>query len=139
MACVDSDFSMMHDDESDFEDDLAMADDENPAPPSKGLKPSSTGAGLSVLSPNQNKANVPAKGAKQGKTVESQYRKLSQREHCLARPDTYIGSVEPIKETMFVLDQASERIVSREITFTPGIYKIFDESKYECLGLWPFN
>lgn len=130
MTCVDSDFSMAHD-ESDFEDDaFAMSDDENTAPQSTGLKPSSKGAALSVLSPNQNKGNVSSKAAnKQGKTVESQYRKLSQREHCLVRPDTYIGSVEPIKESMFVLDAATERLVSREITFTPGLYKIFDESK----------
>ena len=125
MACVESDFSMMHDEESDFDDDEVF-DDENLAPAEKGLKPSSHG--LSVLSPNQNKANIPA-ATKNGKTIESQYRKLSQREHCLVRPDTYIGSIEPLTDSMFVLDEATERLVSREITYTPGLYKIFDESK----------
>ena len=132
MACVESDFSIMHDEESDFEDEVF---DENPAPAKKGLKPSSKG--LSVLSPNQNKANIPT-ATKNGKTIESQYRKLSQREHCLVRPDTYIGSIEPLTDSMFVLDEATERLVSREITYTPGLYKIFDESKYLDLLQYPF-
>ena len=134
MSCVESDFSMMHDEESDFENDDVF--DENPAPGKKGSRLSSNG--LSVLSPNQNKANIPI-AAKNGKTIESQYRKLSQREHCLVRPDTYIGSIEPITDSMFVLDEAMERLVSREITYTPGLYKIFDESKYlDSLNLHSF-
>lgn len=120
MAAVDSDFSMMQD-ESD--DDFSMSDGENMAVPAKAVKASSKGAPLAVLSPNKPAVK------KSGKTVESQYRKLSQREHCLVRPDTYIGSVEPVTESMFVLDEATERLVNREITFTPGLYKIFDESK----------
>ena len=43
------------------------------------------------------------------------------------RPDTYIGSVNPVTERMWVLDEAANRIVNREITYTPGLYKIFDE------------
>jgi len=137
MACVESDFSMMQE-ESDFEDEVFdSSDDENPAPPSKGLKPSaksggSGGGARAVLSPNQNKANVPGKSGdagKSGKTIEDQYKKLSQREHVLVRPDTYIGSVEPVTETVFVLNPTTERLVAREITFTPGLFKIFDESK----------
>jgi DNA topoisomerase-2 len=109
---------MMHDDE---ESDFDLSDSENPAPVSKT---SASSKGLSVIS-----VNVPPK-KNNGKTIENQYRKLTQREHCLVRPDTYIGSVEPITDTMFVLDEATDRIVSREITYTPGLYKIFDESEY---------
>ena len=121
MTCVESDFSMMHDDEG---SDLDFSDSENLAPVSK-KNPSSKG--LSVVS-----ANIPKNSSNNtsgGKTIENQYRKLTQREHCLVRPDTYIGSVEPITDTMFVLDAATDRIVSREITYTPGLYKIFDESE----------
>lgn len=131
MALVDSDFSMM-DDESDFEnDDSVLGDTENVAIPGKASKSSSKGSsGLSVLSPNQNRVNVSEpKGT--GKTIESQYRKLSQREHCLVRPDTYIGSIEPIQQSMFVLNESTDRLVERQITFTPGLYKIFDESKFQ--------
>merc|ERR1712051_741690 len=51
----------------------------------------------------------------------------SQLEHILLRPDTYIGSVQPLTEKMWVYDEATEQIVNREINFTPGLYKIFDE------------
>lgn len=36
-----------------------------------------------------------------------------------------VGSTEPQTQTMYVLD--GERIVERDITYTPGLYKIFDE------------
>jgi hypothetical protein len=134
MACIDSDFSMMRD-ESDFEDDVFdMSDnDENVAPPSKGSKPAPKKSNKGVLSSNNNAENVLAsvlaseKGDK--KTVEQMYQKKTQLEHILIRPDTYIGSVEPLKTKMFVFDDTTARMVSREITYTPGLYKIFDESK----------
>lgn len=125
MACVESDFSMMQEEESDFEEQ-DFSDDENMAlPAKKGVSSAKSGGARAVLSPNQNKANVGNK-----KTIEDQYKKLSQREHVLVRPDTYIGSVEPVTETMFVWNAATQRLVNREITFTPGLFKIFDESKY---------
>lgn len=30
-------------------------------------------------------------------------------------------------ETMFVYDKEAESIIEREVTFVPGLYKIFDE------------
>lgn len=38
-----------------------------------------------------------------------------------------VGSVEPVTQPMFVLDEESGRLVQRDITYTPGLYKIFDE------------
>lgn len=133
MTCVESDFSMMHDESDDEVFDLS--DDENTAPLSKSSEPSvSAKSGVrDVLSPNPNKANVSAAGggaAAKGKKIEDQYKKLSQREHVLVRPDTYIGSIEQVTETVFVLNEATGRLVNREITFTPGLFKIFDESKF---------
>jgi len=61
------------------------------------------------------------------KTIEQTYQKKTQLEHILLRPDTYIGSTEQITQTMFVLNSETQRIHSREVTFTPGFYKIFDE------------
>jgi hypothetical protein len=61
------------------------------------------------------------------KTVEEIYQKKTQLEHILLRPDTYIGSIEPLTQPMFILDDDSNQIVQREITYTPGFYKIFDE------------
>ena len=45
----------------------------------------------------------------------------------MLRPDTYIGSVQPLTEKMWVFDEADNKIVHREITYTPGLFKIFDE------------
>uniref|UniRef100_H2Z117 DNA topoisomerase 2 n=1 Tax=Ciona savignyi TaxID=51511 RepID=H2Z117_CIOSA len=58
-------------------------------------------------------------------SVERIYQKKSQLEHILLRPDTYIGSVEPVTQAMWVMTRV--RYVNREITYVPGLYKIFDE------------
>ncbi|CAJ0586787.1 unnamed protein product, partial [Mesorhabditis spiculigera] len=67
--------------------------------------------------------------AKKGElTIEKIYQKKSQLEHILLRPDTYIGSVEYTDKTaMWVYDSESEKLVQREISYVPGLYKIFDE------------
>lgn len=59
--------------------------------------------------------------------VEKVYQKKTPLEHVLLRPDTYIGSVEFVTQQMWVYDTEQEKIVSREITYVPGLYKIFDE------------
>ncbi|KAI3643553.1 hypothetical protein MP228_013108 [Amoeboaphelidium protococcarum] len=65
------------------------------------------------------------------KTIEEIYQKKSQLEHILLRPDTYIGSVESIKQQMWVWEQADNEhggtMVFRDISYVPGFYKIFDE------------
>ena len=46
----------------------------------------------------------------------------------LLRPDTYIGSVEKETQTMWVLDDNEPpSMVQKQISFAPGLYKIFDE------------
>lgn len=59
-------------------------------------------------------------------SVERIYQKKSQLEHILLRPDTYIGSVEAVKEVMWVYDEEAG-LTQREITYVPGLFKIFDE------------
>ncbi|XP_077405664.1 DNA topoisomerase 2-beta [Vanacampus margaritifer] len=59
-------------------------------------------------------------------SVERVYQKKTQLEHILLRPDTYIGSVEPITQVMWVFDD-EVGMNQREITYVPGLYKIFDE------------
>ncbi|XP_012256449.2 DNA topoisomerase 2 isoform X2 [Athalia rosae] len=65
--------------------------------------------------------------ASKKKTIEGIYQKKSQLEHILLRPDTYIGSVEPVRELMWIYDKESEMMVQKEISYVPGLYKIFDE------------
>ncbi|XP_069504951.1 DNA topoisomerase 2-beta isoform X2 [Ambystoma mexicanum] len=59
-------------------------------------------------------------------SVERVYQKKTQLEHILLRPDTYIGSVEPVTQPMWVYDEEIG-MNCRDITFVPGLYKIFDE------------
>ena len=64
--------------------------------------------------------NVPA-----GKTIEDIYQKKTQLEHILLRPDTYVGSTERQDQKLWVHD--GEGLVHKEISYVPGLYKIFDE------------
>ncbi|KAJ8404372.1 hypothetical protein AAFF_G00341450 [Aldrovandia affinis] len=59
-------------------------------------------------------------------SVERIYQKKTQLEHILLRPDTYIGSVEPVTQQMWVFDEEIG-MNFREVSFVPGLYKIFDE------------
>ncbi|KAM4624510.1 DNA topoisomerase 2-alpha [Polymixia lowei] len=59
-------------------------------------------------------------------SVERIYQKKTQLEHILLRPDSYIGSVEPVTQQMWVYDEDVE-LNCRDVTFVPGLYKIFDE------------
>ncbi|KAA8497819.1 DNA topoisomerase 2 [Porphyridium purpureum] len=70
---------------------------------------------------NQNKRLGP------GQNVEEMYKKVSQLEHVLLRPDTYIGSAERVAQTMWVWDEPAGKMVYREVHYVPGLYKIFDE------------
>ena len=58
------------------------------------------------------------------------YEKMTQREHVLARPDTYIGDIEKTTEMMDVCNMNTNedpRIISKSITYVPGFMKCFDE------------
>lgn len=59
--------------------------------------------------------------------MSTKYVKLSDIEHILTRPGMYIGSIQPERTEMFVFDTTTEKIVKRDIEYSPGLYKIFDE------------
>ncbi|KAJ6573911.1 DNA topoisomerase II [Mycena vulgaris] len=61
------------------------------------------------------------------KTTSEKYTKLTQIEHILKRPDSYIGSIETLTQTMWTHDKDTNRMVLREVTFVPGFFKIVDE------------
>ena len=68
-----------------------MEDDYVPSAPSAGGK--------------ENGVENKSKGNKKRLSVERIYQKKSQLEHILLRPDTYIGSVQPVTEKMWVYDE----------------------------------
>ncbi|KAL0063257.1 DNA topoisomerase 2 [Marasmius tenuissimus] len=76
-------------------------------------------------------AAAPVTGASSGnrenKTASEKYQKLSQREHILIRPDSYIGSIETITQAMWTFDADTKRMVYREVQYVPGFFKIVDE------------
>ncbi len=61
------------------------------------------------------------------RTMASNYKKLTQREHILQLPDTYIGSRDSHRESRWVFSAESGRMEWREVLFNPGLFKIFDE------------
>ncbi|QLI64602.1 DNA topoisomerase 2 [Metarhizium brunneum] len=65
--------------------------------------------------------------SKSSKTATEMYQKLTQLEHIIKRPDTYIGSVEKTDQQMWVYNKETSQMVYKNISFVPGFYKIFDE------------
>uniref|UniRef100_A0A8C9W9Z3 DNA topoisomerase 2 n=1 Tax=Scleropages formosus TaxID=113540 RepID=A0A8C9W9Z3_SCLFO len=68
----------------------------------------------------------PKKDVSKKMSVERVYQKKTQLEHIVLRPDTYVGSIQPITQPMWVFDE-DVGMNLREITYVPGLYKIFDE------------
>ncbi|PRQ59875.1 putative DNA topoisomerase (ATP-hydrolyzing) [Rosa chinensis] len=60
------------------------------------------------------------------KTIEEMlYLQKGQVEHILHRPDTYIGSMTRLTETLWVFE--NDEMVHRSVSYVPGLCKIFDE------------
>ncbi|CEF67098.1 DNA topoisomerase 2-beta [Strongyloides ratti] len=116
----------MSSDDSDFEEVIVKKKQQTKSPKKNGPSPNATltQEDLSVFT---NIDNV--KNKKSGKvSIEQMYQKKSQLEHILLRPDTYIGSVEYTdKGVAWVYDINEDKLVQREISYVPGLYKIFDE------------
>jgi DNA topoisomerase-2 len=60
------------------------------------------------------------------------YQSKTDKQHVLDNPDTYVGSVEKLREVMWTYDEASGRIVQREMDVVPALYKLFDETIVNC-------
>ncbi len=61
------------------------------------------------------------------KTVNEKYQKKSHLEHIKDLPDTYIGSVEPVTQNMWLYNETTALMEQSEVTYIPGLFKIFDE------------
>ena len=61
------------------------------------------------------------------KTVEETYKQLTQYEHILTRPDTYVGSLIFQRDRLWVYNSVEEKLEQREVNYVPGLFKIFDE------------
>jgi DNA topoisomerase-2 len=54
------------------------------------------------------------------------------KQHILDNPDTYIGSVEQIDSDMWILSENNEKIIEKNISYIPGLFKLFDEGIVNC-------
>jgi DNA topoisomerase-2 len=58
-------------------------------------------------------------------SIEKKFRKLDDISHVIQRPSMYIGSIKPHTSKKFIRE--SDKMVLKEITYNPGLLKIFDE------------
>jgi len=64
--------------------------------------------------------------------LSKKYQKKSDKQHVLDNPDTYIGSVENINSNTYIYDSTQKKIIEKNITYIPGLYKLFDEGIVNC-------
>ena len=62
----------------------------------------------------------------------SKYQKLTDKEHILKKPDTYIGSIENSQHNLYVFDNNNNKIIEKDINYIPALYKLFDEGIVNC-------
>lgn len=67
------------------------------------------------------------KEPKKEKSVEDVYKKMTQHQHILELPDTYIGGITMDEVRMFIFNSDTEKIEENVINYVGGLYKIFDE------------
>jgi DNA topoisomerase II len=60
-------------------------------------------------------------------SIEKRYQKLTDTEHVLLRPGMYIGSIKPHTEEVFLFNENIKKFEPTEITYNPGLLKMFDE------------
>jgi DNA topoisomerase-2 len=71
--------------------------------------------------------SVSGSASASNETELGKYQKMSDKEHILKKPDTYIGSIDMTQTETYVYNAETSSIVQREITYIPGLYKLFDE------------
>jgi DNA topoisomerase-2 len=54
------------------------------------------------------------------------------KQHILDNPDTYIGSVETVDAHLWILNEESDKIFEKNISYVPGLFKLFDEAIVNC-------
>ena len=110
-----------------------MTTDTTPAPakePKKSLKK------LTILNPSATPEEIENTIVQEmsamsmsasSETELGKYQKMSDKEHILKKPDTYIGSIDMTQTETYVYSTETSSIVQREISYIPGLYKLFDE------------
>jgi DNA topoisomerase-2 len=92
-----------------------------------------------VNNSNSNTNNVEDQG------LSSKYQQKTDKQHILDNPDTYIGSIEKVDADLWILNETEAketasaakvveavRIVNKNMTYIPGLFKLFDEGIVNC-------
>jgi DNA topoisomerase-2 len=58
------------------------------------------------------------------------YREMTDKEHVLEAPDTYIGTVSVVEESHWVL--TDNTFIQKSVKYVPGLLKLFDEAIINC-------
>ena len=64
--------------------------------------------------------------------LSKKYQQKTDKQHILDNPDTYVGSVENVDATMWLLDPETSKISEKQIEYIPALYKLFDEGIVNC-------
>jgi DNA topoisomerase-2 len=54
------------------------------------------------------------------------------KQHILDNPDTYIGSVENVDSDVWIMNDTNDKIIEKNISYIPGLFKLFDEGIVNC-------
>jgi len=54
------------------------------------------------------------------------------KQHILDNPDTYIGSVENVDADIWIISEDGLKIIEKNISYIPGLFKLFDEGIVNC-------
>jgi DNA topoisomerase-2 len=64
--------------------------------------------------------------------LANKYQQKTDKQHILDNPDTYIGSVEKVDSDLWILNDDQTRIVEKNISYIPALFKLFDEGIVNC-------
>ena len=61
------------------------------------------------------------------KKIEEKYKEMSEREHILARPGMWVGSVKPEEKDLFIYNIDTAKMQNKTIEYIPAMLKVVDE------------
>jgi len=82
----------------------------------------------------KNNTNTVSAATVEADALSNKYQQKTDKQHILDNPDTYIGSVEKVEADLWILSEAKDdiKIVERNMTYIPGLFKLFDEGVVNC-------
>ena len=70
--------------------------------------------------------------SKENQILTDKYQQKTDKQHILDNPDTYIGSVEKVDSEVWLLNEDDSKIIEKNISYIPGLFKLFDEGIVNC-------